>query len=338
MFAKRTFIAPELRGDHWLNSLPVSIRALRGNVVLLFFWDYTCIRSLRMVEYIRLLHERYQDVGLVVIGVHSPAFDFARKAEPLEIILMNRGISFPVVLDNSRTIFESYRNSETPSVVIVDQEGNIRSQYYGRGKQQLIERDVQVCLEDSGLIDALPLPIDALRPEEVPGAVCSRETPQIFFGYLRGNIGNKEGYNPESVYAYEDPGYYLNGRFYLSGIWRSDRQSMRLEKTINGEGHVIVKYEGREVFALIGRDINEPAQLTITQDGVSLTEENKGDDVILSHEDQSIIIVQSPTLVQLVKNPDCAEHVLKISSHVTGIQMYSLTFIPGVVPELLGKN
>lgn len=338
MFDKRTHSAPELRGVYWLNSPPLSIHALRGSVVLLFFWDYTDIRSLHMVDYIKEIHNRYNDVGLVVIGVHSPAFEFAGKVEPLERIISERDITFPVVMDNDRSILENYRNSETPAVIIIDQEGSIRAQYHGRGKQQSIERNLQVCLQDSGVIDALPLPIDAIRPEEIPGVVTERETPQLLFGYLKGNIGNNEGFNPESMYAYEDPGFYLPGRFYLHGVWRSGRHSMKLEQFVSGEGYIMIKYEGRDVYALIGHEGDTPRQLEVSQDGAYLTPGNKGDDVEIDSARRSFISVHFPRLIHLVNNDESAEHTLKIASQSTGVEMYSLTFIPGVVPELLGKN
>ncbi len=338
MFDKRRHIAPELRGVHWLNSAPLSMHALRGNVVVLFFWDHTDIRSLRMIEYIKELHDRYNDAGLVVIGVHSPAFEFAGKVESLEQVIREREITFPVVMDNDRTTFENYRNTETPALIIIDQESSIRSQYHGRGKQQSIERDVQVILQDSGLLDALPLPMDALRPEDIPGVVLARETPQIFFGYLKGSLGNKEGFNPESIFTYEDPGFYLPGRFYLKGVWRSRRHSMILEQLISDEGYIVIRYEGQEVYALIGQEGDTPRRLEVDQDGAYLTAENKGEDVKIDADRRSYMAVDAPRLLHLVKNDESAEHTLKIASRTPGFEMYSLTFIPGVVPELLGNN
>jgi peroxiredoxin len=338
MFDKRTHIAPELRGIHWLNSAPLSIHGLRGRVIVLFFWDHTDIRSLRMLEYIKELHSRYNDIGLVVIGVHSPAFDFAGKLESLEQVIRERDIVFPVVMDNDRTILTNYRNTDTPSLMVIDQEGSIRSQYHGRGKQQSIERDVQVILRDSGSIGSLPLPMNALRPEDIPGVVLIKETPQIFFGYLNGNLGNKDGFNPESIYAYEDPGFYISGRFYLNGVWRSGRSSMVLEQLISGEGYVVIKYEGQEVYGLIGYEGETPQRLDVSQDGINLTEANKGDDVKIDTERRSYVNVSAPRLLHLVKNDESAEHTLKIASQSPGFEMYSLTFIPGIVPELLGNN
>jgi peroxiredoxin len=338
MFQKRIHIAPELRGVHWLNSGPLSIHSLRGNVVVLFFWDHTDIRSLHMLEYIRELFDRYNHAGLVVIGVHAPAFDFAGKVESLEKVIRERGILFPVVMDNDRTIFENYRNSETPALIIIDHEGSVRSQYRGRGKQRLIERDVQVILHDSGWVDALPLPMDAVRPEDIPGILLTRETPQIFFGYLRGSLGNIEGFNPESVFSYDDPEFYLPGRFYLNGIWRSGRHKMTLEQPASDGGYVVVKYEGMEAYALIGQEGNAPQRLELSQDGVYLTADNKGQDVTIDYNHRSYIEVDSPRLLHLVKNEISAEYTLKIASQTPGFEMYSLTFIPSVIPDLLNKN
>jgi len=338
MIEQRTYDAPELRGIHWLNSAPLSIHTLRGSVIALFFWDHTCIRSLRMLEYVKELHSRYHDTGLVVIGVHSPAFEFAGKGELLEEILYEHNIEFPILMDNDRATFEMYRNNEIPAIVIVDQGGYIRSQYHGRGKQQTIERDIQVHLQNSGILDTLPLPIDALRPEEQPGVVCERETPQIYFGYLKGTIGNKEGYNPESELPYEDPGVYVPGKYYLSGVWRSNRHSMVLEQLISDNGYIVTKYEGQEVFALIGNEGDGTIHLQVTQDGKNLTPENMGYDIRFDRSRKSFIEVSKPRLIHLVANKESAEHILKISSQSSGVEIFSLTFMPGVVPELFGRN
>ncbi len=338
MIDQRTHTAPELQGVYWLNSAPLSIQTLRGNAVLLFFWDYTCIRSLRMLEYIKELYDRYYEDGLMVVGVHTPAFEFAGKVEPLEELLYERNVQFPVLMDNKRATFELYQNNETPAIVLIDQDGSIRSQYHGRGQQQSIERDVQVLLKNSGILDALPAPMDAHRPEEQPGVICTRETPRIYFGYLKGNMGNNEGFNPESLYTYDDPGVYLPGRFYLDGIWRSGRHSVVLEQPVSDEGYIVIRYEGREVFALIGHEGRDTIRLDVLQDGSYLTHENKGGDIEIDAERRSYIKVDSPRLIHLVANKEPSEHVIKISSQNTGVEMYSLTFIPGVVPELFGKN
>jgi thiol-disulfide isomerase/thioredoxin len=338
MLDKRPNTAPELYGVHWLNGQPLMLHALQGHVVLLFFWDYTCIRSLRLLEYIKELEERYREAGLTVIGVHSPGFAFAGDIRAVERAIYENNIAFPVVMDYERNIFDSYHNTETPSVIIIDKDGVIRERFRGRGKQISMEKEIQICLRSGGVLDTLPAPMHARRPEEIPGVRCFPETPQMLFGYLRGNLGNSEGFNPESVYAYDDPGLYLPGRYYLKGVWKSGRHSMTLERTVGSEGYIVLQYEGQEVFAVLGNEVDSASAVEVTQDDQFLTDANRGDDVRFDRDLKSVVTVEGPRLLHLVRNEQSAEHVLKLSSRSAGMEIFSLTFIPGIVPELFGNN
>lgn len=333
-----TVTAPELYGYHWLNGEPRSIYGLRGSVILLYFWEYCCIKSIRMLPYVSELLERYRQSGLIVIGIHVPSYAFNRSPESVEPELRSREIDFPVVLDNDRSIAEAYRIEEIPSIILIDGAGNIRLRLSGRGKQNILERHIQQSLYESGNREDYPLPMEAFRPEEFPGVRCDRETPQILFGYGKGFLGNKEGFNPESTYAFEDPGYYLQGRYYLNGIWQSGRNSMTVENREESRGYIVVQYEAREVFGVIGRSGNQAVHLEITQDGVCLTEANRGEDVSITPGGTSMIIPGEPRLMNLVQNGESSEHILKISSIFGDAEFFSLTFIPGVMPELLSRN
>jgi thiol-disulfide isomerase/thioredoxin len=335
---KQSLIAPEIFGIHWINSPALSVRDLRGHVILLFFWEYCCARSMRLLSYIQELGSRYQDSGLTIIGVHTPSFPFAFDIQKVEWAVAENNIEFAVLLDNDRNVYDAYRVTSLPTMVLIDSVGTIRMHIAGRGKQNVIERQVQTALRESGNRDEFPLPMDALRLEETPGVVCYRESPDILFGYLRRTLGNREGYNPESEYTYEDPGYYLPGRYYLNGIWQSHRSSMVLSKDKDFDGYLILEYDAKEVFAVIGQSGEVPVALEIAQDGLHLTNSNRGADVVLGEDGMSIVNPGEPRLLNLVRNIDSSEHVLKISVLSGSAEFFSLTFIPGVIPELFNPN
>jgi thiol-disulfide isomerase/thioredoxin len=334
----QSLIAPEIFGNHWINSSALSVRELRGSVVLLFFWEYCCIRSLRLLSYIQELNARYRESGLITIGVHTPSYPFAQDVQNVERAVADLNIDFSILLDNDKNVYDAYRLTALPTMVLIDSQGIIRLSIAGRGKQNVIERQIQAALRERGNRGDLPLPIDALRPEEIPGAFCSPESPDILFGYLRKNLGNKEGFNPESVYTYEDPGYYLPGRYYLNGVWQSRKKSMVMSSEDLTESYLILGYDAKEVYAVIGNPGNRPAELEIKQDGDYLTETNRGSDVILNERGVSTMHPGEPRLLNLVQNRDSSEHILKISAVSGDAEFFSLSFIPGVIPELLNPN
>ena len=224
----QTSRARELLGDFWFNSGPVPLAALRGQVVLLYFWDYSCAGCLRMLPYVTEWERRYQPFGLVTVGVHSPRFTFGKKPEHVQKAVARHGIGFPVVMDNEGLIALQYECRLLPETILVDKDGFIRYRSTGDGNAAAVEHALQALLYSAGVGAELPMIMDPLREADRSGAICFRATPELFAGYLRGTIGNVEGYAPESVLSYADPGMYLDGRLYADGEWRSERECLRL--------------------------------------------------------------------------------------------------------------
>jgi thiol-disulfide isomerase/thioredoxin len=197
--------AQELYGDFWFNSEPLPLSALRGQVILLEIWDYTCVSSLRAMPYVKAWDHKYHDHGLIVIGVHTPKFPFARDPEVVQKEIRRLGISFPVVMDNQQFIAAQYGNRVWPTAYLIDKNGFVRLQSEGEGSYDVLERSIQTLLHDARGGETLPTLMEPMRDEDRPGAACYRSTQEIYTGYLRGSIGNVEGYSPESVVEYADP-------------------------------------------------------------------------------------------------------------------------------------
>ncbi|MFN0157334.1 MAG: redoxin domain-containing protein [Bacteroidota bacterium] len=333
-----TIRAHELYGDFWFNSEPVPIAALRGRVIVIHFWDYTCAHSLRSIPYIKEWSKKYEQHGLVVVGVHTPKFPFGKNPEEVHKAVTRLGITYPVVMDNEAEIASKYGSRVWPSLYVIDKSGYVRFQNFGEGNSQAIEHAIQTLLYDAGVDEELPLLMEPLRDEDRTGAVCYRVTPELFTGYVRGTLGNVEGYSPESVVEYLDPMLYLDGRFYAGGNWMNDRNSLRLAPDGDKSGHIVLKYQALEVNAVIKPEGDSGFEVVVTQDDMPLSEASKGDDVTIGEDGRSYLTIRDAKMFSVVRNKEFGEHVLKLSAKSGGFALYSLTFVSCVIPELVSNN
>ena len=331
----QTTRAHELLGDFWFNSEPVIISALHGRVVLVHFWDYTCNRSLRSLSYVIEWYKRYQQYGVVIVGVHTPKFPFGKNPEFVQKAIERLRIPYPVVMDNEATIAARYDNREWPAVYLIDKHGFIRYKNSGEGQYAATERVLQALLYDAGIYDEMPMLMDPLRQEDRAGSVLYRPTPELFAGYVKGSIGNVEGYSPESVVEYADPDFYIDDRIYAVGSWLNDRNSLRHEE--GDSGRIILRYHAVEVNA-VAKQEGDTCEIVVTQDSEFLTRENKGDDVRIDGEGRSVVVISEPRMYNLVKNAAYGEHVLRLVTERDAFSLYSFAFVSSVIPELISNN
>ena len=140
---------PSLQGaNEWLNSQPLATEPLRGKVVLINFCTYTCINWLRQLPFVRAWHEKYKDQGLVVIGIHTPEFEFEKNLDNVRLALKNMRIDYPIAVDNDYGIWRAFKNQYWPALYFVDREGRIRHHYFGEGEYEKSERIIQQLLNE----------------------------------------------------------------------------------------------------------------------------------------------------------------------------------------------
>ena len=333
----QTVRARELLGDFWFNSEPVPLAALRGQVVLLYFWDYSCAGCLRILPYVAEWEKKYSAFGLVTVGIHTPRFAFGRDPAHVQHALARMGIRFPVVMDNESLIAMQYECRGLPEILLVDKDGFIRYRNAGEANAGAVEHALQALLYNAGVGAELPMVMDPLRDIDRTGAICFRATPELFAGYLRGSIGNVEGYAPESVLQYADPGIYIDGRLYAEGEWRSERECLRLAGDPSHEGHVLAGYQGLDVQCVLEPEGQKKAEITVRQDNEFLTT-NRGDDVRLDKRGRSFVVVDEPRLYSIVRNKEYGEHVIRLSGGRHRFAFYGFAFSTAVIPELVSNN
>jgi hypothetical protein len=334
----QTIRAHELYGDFWFNSDPVPISALKGQVILLHFWDFSCLSSLRTLAYVKEWCRKYEPFGLTVVGVHTPKYPFAKNPEYVLKSIQRHGITYPVVVDNQYLISSSYEHRASPLLLLIDKRGFVRFQNAGEGNYDASEHAVQSLLHDAGVRDVLPVPMEPVREEDKPGAVCYRQTPELLMGYLRGSIGNTEGYSPESVVNYRDPGLYIDGKFYAGGNWLNGRDCLRFCGEGRTEGDIVLIYHGVEVHAVISPEGKPGFEVAVQQDGQYLTLDNKGDDIAIGGDGRSVLTISTPGLYNLTNNKEFGEHKLRLTCSSDSFALYAISFVSGVIPETVSHG
>ncbi len=332
---QKQFRPPELFGDFWLNSEPVSVRDMRGNVLLIDFWDYSSLHWIRTLPYVWDWEQKYRDYGLVVVGVHTPEFAFGREEQNVRKAVQDFGISYPVVGDNNANIWNSFGSRTWPTKFLIDKDGFIRCMHQGEGGYDQFERAIQFLITEAGMRGELPELTMPVRDTDVQGAICYRTTGEIRTGYLRGAIGNTEGFGPESTFKYVDQGMYLPGRFYLDGKWTSERESVRFAGGQKEHGTVSARYEGSEVNAVLGLEGKKKCRVMVQQDGKWLKKSNRGSDITVGKDGSTYVMIDRFRMFNLVKNSEFGEHAVRLSTHTAGLKLFCFSFTTSVIPEAM---
>jgi len=330
--------APELYGNHWLNAEPVSLRGQSREVFLIDFWDYTCINCIRALPYIQEWHRKYLDFGLTVVGVHTPEFDFATSLERVQKAVEQFKVEYAVMLDNEAKMWNAYAVRFWPTRCLVDRDGYIRFVQHGEGGYMEFERALQQLLIEAGCHRELPPLTIPFRDEDQTGVVCFHATSELFLGYLRGALGNPEGYNPESTLEYSDPGIYFPERFYAAGKWMNERQSLRFDGEAEEQGTIMLPYQASGVNAVMGSRDGSLCEVNIQQNGQPLAMEIYGEDVASGPGGVTSLVVDAPRMYQLVRNKEFGSHLMKLTTSNTQLEIFSFSFTTSVIPELILSN
>jgi hypothetical protein len=225
-----------------------------------------------------------------------------------------------------------------PTRCLIDRDGFIRFIQYGEGGYIEFERALQQLLTEAGSHGDLPALTVPFRDEDQAGTVCFRPTSELFLGYLRGALGNPEGYNPESTLEYTDPGIYLPERFYATGKWMNERQGLRFDGSEGEDGAILLPYQAVEVNAVMGSRDGSLCEVTLQQDSKPLPKEISGEDIIQLPREQSSLFVDAPRMYTIVRNKEFGSHLLKLTSSNPNLEIYSFSFTTSVIPELIPTN
>jgi thiol-disulfide isomerase/thioredoxin len=323
-------IAPEFEGiEVWLNSQPLTMESLRGKVVLVDFWTYSCINCLRTLPYLKSWDEKYRDKGLVIIGIHTPEFQFEHDQSNVQTAISKYGLKYPIALDNGYQTWVAYQNHFWPHKYLMDQDGVIRYEQIGEGSYPETEAMIQKLLTERGAtveMAATMIPESEIEPRKIG-------TPEIYFGLEKSEFqGNEERTLLNKMITYKPPRVIQENRYYLVGPWAVGQESA---KFIGGsEGGLFLRYTARSVNIVAGATVGQPVLIEIELDGKPLTTQAAGKDVEISPEGRATVRIQQHRLYHLIQDhAGYGTHTLTINvqplppgKETSGLQVFTFTF------------
>ena len=322
----------------WINSDPLTLVGLKGKVVLLDFWTYTCVNCIRTLPFLREWHRKYRDLGLVILGVHTPEFEFERRHENVQAAAVEYGLTYPIAQDNDYATWTAFDVQAWPTKVLIGPDGVSRYMHRGEGDYEETELKIRELLQEIGAdVDSIPIStvsgpeIDPIALEAGSGNELTRE---LYGGFMRGVIGggayviNPEYYAaPNQELYYRDEGQRRNHFIFLEGVWRNGPESIRhARETEDFEDYVGIEFFARSVNAVVTPEGEPGFTVMLTLDGRPLTHENRGADVLLDESGKSFIRVDRSRMFRLVELPQFGGHELLLTSNSSAFALYAFTF------------
>ena len=314
---------PSLSGaTGWLNAPPLTPAGLRGKVVLVDFWTFTCVNWLRTLPYLRAWNARYKDHGLVVIGVHTPEFSVEHELDNIRRAAQQMRVDYPIAVDNDYAVWRAFDNAYWPAVYIADGEGRIRYHHFGEGEYAETERVIQQLLGEAGAagVGSELSPVDA-RGTEVSADWSTLKSGETYVGYEKAeNFASPGGAARDRPHAYAEPGKWSLNHWALAGEWTVGREIAVAEKP---KARIAFRFHARDVNLVMGSGKRgQPIRFRVLIDGhppgaahgTDVDAEGKGS-------------VTEPRLYQLVRQPKpIDDHLFEIEFLDAGAEAFCFTF------------
>jgi thiol-disulfide isomerase/thioredoxin len=326
--------APEFeKVTGYINTKPISLADLKGKVVLVDFWTYSCINCIRTIPYLVDWNEKYADKGLVIVGVHAPEFGFEKNIDNVKEAVKKFGIKYPVIQDNDKGTWNAYENQYWPRKYLVDNEGYIRYDHIGEGGYTETEKVIQSLLQErnaqlglasgsspASITNNTVIETTTAIPDNIQSVDISKiNSPELYFGYqfARAPLGNPEGFKPDQTVDYSlakiDSSIKPNV-IYLDGTWKNNADNMELQSET---GRIALVYSAKSVNMVAGGK----GEGTISEDGSRLGKYRGAD---LSEEGK--FAIDGQRLYNLSIHDDYGVHSIVIDIQGKGFQVYTFTF------------
>ena len=316
-------VMPPLDGvTLWLNSEPLSRESLRGKVVLVDFWTYSCINCLRALPYVEAWHEKYRDQGLVVIGVHAPEFAFEKDPRNVRREVTELGLTYPVAIDNDYAVWRAFANQYWPAHYFIDANGNIRHTHFGEGEYDASERVIQQLLSEAG---NAAVTTDLVAPNAEGAALASDlvsvVTPETYLGRARAeSFASPGGQVLGRSHDYTAPQRLGLNEWALAGRWIVGDEEAALDAA---PGRIVMHFQARDLHLVLGPGADgKPVRFRVRLDGAAPALDH-GSDVGAD----GAGTVQEHRLYQLIRQPDAGrDRTFEIEFLDSGVAAYAFTF------------
>ncbi len=294
-------------GGVWFNSEPLTLAELRGKVVIIDFWTYSCINCQRTMPYLRDWNEKYKDKGLVIIGVHAPEFEFEKSEKNVAQAIKDFKLPYPVVQDNDFATWRAYNNRYWPAKYFIDKEGYVRYSHFGEGAYDESEEVIQELLKEAGATDVS-------SKINNPTYQIHAKTPEIYLGYGRfEHFASPETIKKDAVGTYSTPKNVGSNEVAYGGAWSVMEEYANPQKGST----LTLNFESKEVF-LVMRTKGATAKVKVFLDNKM---QNFGEDNI-----NGVVTVDKDTLYRLINLPSAGKHILRLEFEDNNAELFAFTF------------
>ena len=358
LYVTSEYEIPDYENQQWVNSKPLSIGGLlgQGNVVLVDFWTYTCVNCIRTFPFLSEWHDKYSDRGLVIIGVHTPEFEFEKKLQNIESSIKKNKLDYPIVLDNEFIIWDEFNNRYWPAKYLFDSEGKVLYKHFGEGGYVETENEIRKLLEIQGE-DLDNITIGQIDNQDIDDSVFGgfygdsstidsansagekpfyEMTRELYMGYERNlsygglYVGNLDYYDQvDKVHSYIDDYDYAHNRFYLSGTWYAGAEFISWNSnTPSSNEYLSFKFRAKSVNGVFSSMAisKQGVKVLVKLDDKYLTKEQAGIDVQINSNMESFIIVSDPKMYSVLILPEYGEHVVSFLPQREEFSAFAFTF------------
>lgn len=314
---------PSLHGaTAWLNSPSLTSDGLRGKVVVVDFWTYSCINWIRTLPYVRAWAEKYKSQGLVVIGVHSPEFEFEKNVDNIRSVTKEMGIDYPVAIDSNHVIWRAFNNHYWPALYFVDAQGRIRHHKFGEGDYENSEKVIQQLLAEAGHDDISREVVSVEgRGVEASADWNNLKSPENYVGYGRTqNFVSPGGVMPNKSRVYAIPAHVSLNHWAIYGDWTLRKQAAALDKP---NGRIAYRFHARDLHLVMGPATREaPVRFRVLIDGQPPGASHGGD-----IDSQGHGVVTQQRMYQLIRQQKpIVDRLFEIEFLDSGVEAFAFTF------------
>lgn len=302
------YAVPPIAGiDTWINSPPLTLDSLKGKVILIDFWTYSCINCIRTFPILKNWYAKYHDKGLVIIGIHSPEFEFEKNPDNVKYAVKKYGLLYPIALDNNYTTWRNFENEYWPAQYLIDKSGSVVYKHFGEGGEEVTERNIIALL---GMSSHKLINIEQ-------EAYSASQTPETYLGYQRAmRFAGEAGLIQNKTVTYQYPTELPADQWALQGQW-----TVYADRIVSASAGAAIKlhFNAGKVFAVMGVTL-PPGQVTILLNGKSAPVESGKDAV------KNIITIKMKELYKIVHLPRPETGIVEIISDRPGLEIYAFTF------------
>lgn len=294
------YIAPEFAGiEQWMNSKPLTMESLKGKVVLVDFWTYSCINCVRTLPYIVQWDKKYRDAGLVIIGIHAPEFEFEKNPKNVKAALAKHGIAYPVALDNHLSTWTNFKNQYWPAHYLIDKSGKVVYTHFGEGNYAQTENNIRYLLDVKDKAEATPEAATSIEGQ----------TPETYLGAARAKnfIDKNKSELERGEQSFSFPEFLPIHNWALQGGWKVEGEYISAAKK---DSALRLNFYAKKIFLVMGNATEKPITATIWLNGKAVTE----------------IIVNQNTLYELANQTTAQNSLLEITASDAGLELYAFTF------------